>query len=156
MEKKGSDTKTPGALKGGVEGHVFDLANLPSVDAGTGYSTARGPVVEGETIQVGLISKPRGTGARLHKHPNEQWNYVLKGKLRVSIEGEEDQIAGPGTVVYLPANRVHSTVATTDEDVLFLAIKDMSHGIVGMAADGTMSGPHYEPGFSPEEAGSDR
>jgi hypothetical protein len=29
----------------------------------------------------------------------------------------------------------------------FLA--NMSHGIVGMAADGTMSGPHYEPGISP-------
>ena len=27
------------------------------------------------------------------------------------------------------------------------AIKDLSHGIIGMAVDGTMSGPHYEPGF---------
>jgi quercetin dioxygenase-like cupin family protein len=142
-------TKTPGAVKAGVEGHLFELTKMAGIEAGTGYSTAHGPVVEGDRIQVGLIFKPRGTGARLHSHPNEQWNYVLSGKMKVRMEGEEDRIAGPGTVVYLPANKVHATIATTDGDLVFLAIKDMSHGIVGMAADGTMSGPHYEPGISP-------
>ncbi len=70
--------------------------------------------------------------------------------MRVRMEGEDDRIAGPGTVVYLPANKVHATIATADGDLVFLAIKDMSHGIVGMAADSTMSGPHYETGFSPD------
>ena len=40
-------------------------------------------------------------------------------------------------------------VATEEEDVIFLALKDLSHSIIGMAVDGTMSGPHYEPGFKP-------
>lgn len=142
-------TKTPGAVKAGVEGYLFELTKMAGIEAGTGYSTAHGPVVEGDRIQVGLIFKPRGTGARLHSHPNEQWNYVVSGKMRVRMEGEDDRVAGPGTVVYLPANKVHATIATTDGDLVFLAIKDMSHGIVGMAADGTMSGPHYEPGISP-------
>ena len=149
MQDKGA-TKTPGAIKaGGVGGHLFELTKMAGIEAGTGYSTAHGPVVEGDRIQVGLIFKPRGTGARLHSHPNEQWNYVVSGKMRVRMEGEEDRIAEPGTVVYLPANKIHATIATTDGDLVFLAIKDMSHGIVGMAADGTMSGPHYEPGISP-------
>jgi quercetin dioxygenase-like cupin family protein len=143
-------TKTPGAVKAGVGGYLFELTKMAGIEAGTGYSTAHGPVVEGERIQVGLIVKPRGTGARLHSHPNEQWNYVVSGKMKVRMEGEEDRVAGPGTVVYLPANKVHATIATAD-DLVFLAIKDMSHGIVGMAADGTMSGPHYEPGFTPEK-----
>jgi hypothetical protein len=26
----------------------------------------------------------------------------------------------------------------------------MSHGIIGKAADGTMAGPHYDPGFEPK------
>jgi quercetin dioxygenase-like cupin family protein len=144
-------TKTPGAVKAGVGGYLFELTKMAGIEAGTGYSTAHGPVVEGERIQVGLIVKPRGTGARLHSHPNEQWNYVVSGKMKVRMEGEEDRVAGPGTVVYLPANKVHATIATADDDLVFLAIKDMSHGIVGMAADGTMSGPHYEPGFTPEK-----
>jgi hypothetical protein len=27
----------------------------------------------------------------------------------------------------------------------------MSHGIIGMAADGTMQGGHYDAGYRPEE-----
>ncbi|MFD2031898.1 cupin domain-containing protein [Ancylobacter dichloromethanicus] len=78
----------------------FQLAELAGLDAGTGYSTAFGPVVEGERMQIGLMNKARGTGARPHSHPNEQWNYVIKGKLRVYIEGQEERIVGPGTLLY--------------------------------------------------------
>jgi quercetin dioxygenase-like cupin family protein len=96
------------------------------------------------------MHKPRGTGARPHSHPNEQWNYIVKGKLRVSIEGEPDRVCGPGTLLYFPANKVHNTVALPEEDVVFFVVKDLSHGIKGIPADGKMSGAHYEPGFAPK------
>jgi len=143
-------TKNAGAVKAGNGAFLFALADMNKIDAGTGYSTAHGPVIEGDRIQVGLMLKPRGTGARPHKHPNEQWNYVLQGKLRVNIEGEEAKIVGPGTLIYFPANKVHSTVALPESDVMFLASKDLSHGIIGMAGDGTMAGPHYDPGYEPD------
>jgi quercetin dioxygenase-like cupin family protein len=140
-------TKTPGAVKGGEGGqYCFKLTEMKHIPAGTGYSTAEGPVVEGERIQCGLISKKRGTGARPHFHPNEQWNYVVKGTLRVKIGDQPEQLCGPGTLIYIPANIVHATIATQDEDVVFFAVKDMSHGIIGMSADGTI-GAHYDPGF---------
>jgi len=41
--------------------------------------------------------------------------------------------APAGTLVYIPANAPHTLVATQDEDVIFLAIKELSHGIIGMA-----------------------
>ena len=72
-------TKTRGAVKGGNGRYVFELAKLAGIEAGTGYSTATGPVVEGE--------------------------------------------------------RIHYTIATPDEDVVFFAVKDMSHGIIGIAVD---------------------
>jgi len=31
------------------------------------------------------------------------------------------------------------------------AVKDMTHGIIGKAADGTMAGGHYDPGYAPEK-----
>jgi quercetin dioxygenase-like cupin family protein len=68
----------------------------------------------------------------------------------VRIEGEAERIAGPGTLVYFPPDVVHSTVALPEEDVVFFVVKDLTHGIAGRAADGTMSGPHYEPGFQAE------
>jgi quercetin dioxygenase-like cupin family protein len=144
-------TKNEGATKAGDAGFIFDLANLAGIDTGPGYATTHGPVVEGDRMQIGLMHKPRGTGARPHSHPNEQWNYVVKGKLRVTIDGQPDQIVGPGTLLYFPANKVHATVALPEEDVIFLVAKDMSHGIVGNPADGIRSGPHYDPGFEPKK-----
>ncbi len=149
-EKSDTATLNKGAIKGGVGGYMFKLDEMEKIDAGTGYSTAHGPVIEGDKIQVGLMLKPRGTGARPHKHPNEQWNYIVKGRVRVKIEGEDERVVGPGTLLFFPANKIHSTVALQDEDVYFLAIKDMSHGIIGLAADGTMAGPHYDEGFAPK------
>ena len=141
-------TKTEGATKAGAGKYHFDFARLEKVNAGTGYSTSHGGVVEGERMLVGLIDKPRGTGSRMHSHPNEQFNYVVKGTLKGSVNGVP-VLAPAGTLVYIPANAPHTLVATPEEDVIFLALKDLSHGIIGMAVDGKMSGPHYEPGFSP-------
>ena len=50
--------------------------------------------------------------------------------------------------MHVPADAPHQMIADPDdEDVIFLALKDLSHGIIGMAVDGKMSGPHFEKGF---------
>jgi quercetin dioxygenase-like cupin family protein len=144
------ETKTEGAIKAGDGSYTFDLAKIAAIDAGPGYSTAHGPVVEGERIQVGLIRMPRGTGARPHTHPNEQWMYVLQGTLDCEVSGVKQRV-GPGSLVYIPANAVHYAMATTEGDAVFLTAKDMSHGIVGMAVDTSISAPAYAPGFEPKK-----
>ena len=141
-------TKTVGAVKAGNGKYHFRMARLKKVPAGTGYSTSYGGVVEGARMLVGLINKPRGTGSRMHSHRNEQFNYVVKGTLKGSVNGKR-VVAPAGTLVYIPANAPHTLVATPEEDVVFLALTDLSQGIIGKAVDGTMSGPHYEPGFGP-------
>ncbi len=147
----GSGTKTEGAVKAGSGKYNFMIGELDQIEAGTGYSTSKGGVLEGERMQVGLIHKARGTGSRPHSHPNEQFNYVLQGTLKVEMDGQEF-LAPAGTGVYVPANMVHSMVSTPEEDVIFYVVKDLSHGIIGMAADGTMAGPHYDPGFEPDRS----
>jgi quercetin dioxygenase-like cupin family protein len=146
-EKATQKTRTEGAVKAGDGKYIFPLTQMEKIEAGVGYSTALGPVIEGERMQCGLISKKRGTGSRPHVHPNEQWNYIVKGTLRVKVGDGPEQLCGPGTLLYFPANIVHYTIATPDEDVVFFAVKDMTHGIIGKAADGTMAGGHYDPGF---------
>jgi hypothetical protein len=42
-----------------------------------------------------------------------------------------------------------------DDDVIFIAIKDLSQGIIGKAVDGTMTGPLYQKGFAPKGAARD-
>ena len=97
---------------------------------------------------VGYIQKPKGTGARMHTHPNEQFNFVLKGTLHGCVDGH-DFVAPQGTLIYIPADTPHTISATQEEDVIFLAIKDLSHGIIGTAVYGTMDGALYDPGFEP-------
>lgn len=147
-KKRSKRTKTAGAVKGGNGKFHFRLANLKKVPAGTGYSTSQGGVVEGERMLVGYIHKPRGTGSRMHTHRNEQFNYVVKGTLRGLVNGKR-VVAPAGTLIYIPANAPHTLVATPEDDVIFIAIKDLSQGIIGKAVDGTMSGPLYEKGFVP-------
>ena len=144
-----NNTKTKGATKAGSGKYCFPMKSLDVIPAGTGYSTSKGGVVEGERMLVGYIHKAKGTGSRPHSHPNEQFNYILQGTLEVEIDGQKFQ-AKAGSVVYVPANMEHSMVALPEEDVIFIAIKDLSHGIIGKATDGTMSGPRYMKGFEPK------
>ena len=148
-KKTTGKTKTAGAVRAGNGKYHFRMDKLKKVPAGTGYSTSHGGVVEGARILVGYIHKPRGTGSRMHSHNNEQLNYVLRGTLVGSVNGKK-VVAPAGTLIYIPAKAPHNLVASSkDKDVIFLAIKDLSQGIIGMAVDGTMTGPHYEKGFGP-------
>jgi quercetin dioxygenase-like cupin family protein len=119
------------------------------VPAGTGYSTSHGGVIEGERMLVGWIHKERGTGSRMHTHKNEQFNYVVRGTLVGSVNGRKVR-APAGNLIYIPANAPHTLVADPrDKDVIFIAIKDLSQGIIGRAVDGKMTGPLYRKGYGP-------
>jgi quercetin dioxygenase-like cupin family protein len=97
-------------------------------------------------VMVCLVTKPKGTGARMHTHANEQFNYIIKGHLKYSIASVEG-VAGPGELLFIPANAEHYTISTEEEDVVFYASKDTSFDISGEAVDGTRSGAYFSPGF---------
>src|SRR2546427_799343 len=139
----GGGASTPGPFFGGACGGV--------PGAGGGYSTAHGPVIEGERIQIGLMRVPRGTGGRPHSHPNEQWVYVVQGTLESEVDGVRSRVPS-GSLIYIPANVVHSALATPDADVVFLTAKDMSHGILRTPVDTSISAPLYAPGFAPKKS----
>src|SRR5262245_45749162 len=106
--------RTPGAKRAGAGEHVFDLANVNHIKGGPDYSSVEGGVVEGDRMIVAVMRMPAGTGAEPHSHPNEQWIYVLEGVFRAKIEGKEVE-AGPGSVVYIPANAIHSAKAASQD-----------------------------------------
>src|SRR5688572_22738982 len=144
--------------------YVYDFATLDRVPEGptsaqvaarrvlsgptlaTGKSSTIGAVLTGSTIILTLGTQARGSGAKPHTHPNEQFNYVLEGTMVNDIEGEL-VFARPGTLLHTPTSAVHTGLACPDEDLLFLAIKDTRHGIVGPPVDGQYTGPNYLPGF---------
>ena len=112
----------------------------------TGKSSTIGAVLTGGRIILTLGTQTRGSGAKPHTHPNEQFNYIVQGTMMNEIEGEL-VFAGPGTMLHTPTGAVHTGLACPDEDLIFLAIKDTRHGIVGPPVDGQYTGPNYLPGF---------
>ena len=108
------------------------------------YSSAFGSVIEGKRMQVAIVHKDKGTGSRLHAHPNEQFNYVLQGRFKVKVEDEE-KVMGPGELVHIPADAPHYMVAVSDGGGDYYVVKDTSWGIAGAAVDGKKTGAHYDP-----------
>jgi quercetin dioxygenase-like cupin family protein len=133
MSSQPATARTPGATRAGPGEHVFDLAKVNSIMGGPDYSTAKGGCVEGDRMIVGLMRMPAGTGADPHSHPNEQWIYILEGTFRMTI-GDKKVEARPGSVIYIPANVIHSAQVTPDADVVFFTCKDASHGLQGFRA----------------------
>ena len=133
MSQAPAAARTPGATRAGPGEYLFDLAKVKHILGGPDYSTANGACVEGDRMIVGLMRMPAGTGAEPHSHPNEQWIYILEGTFEANIGGQA-VTAQAGSVLYIPANLVHSGVATPDADVVFFTVKDTSHGLHGVKA----------------------
>jgi len=133
MPQETLTARTPGAKRAGNGEYLFDLGSINHIQGGPEYSTANGACVEGDRMIVGLMRMPAGTGAEPHSHPNEQWIYILEGTFRAKI-GDRELVAKPGSVVYVPANVVHSGKAAADADVVFFTCKDASHGLYGVKA----------------------
>ena len=144
--------------------HVYDFATLDRIPESptslgvttrkllsgltlqTGKSSTVGAVLSGARIICTLGTQAAGTGAKAHTHPNEQFNYILQGTMMSDIEGDR-VFASKGTILHTPGGVVHTGLACPDEDLVFLAIKDTRHGIVGPPVDGKYDGPNCFPGF---------
>lgn len=90
------------------------------------YSTAFGPNLCVETMEVGLFTYPPNTEAKPHAHPNEQIMVVLKGR-GVWTVGDEEKILGPGELVYNPPNVPHG-LKVLDEELQLLNCKSVVPG----------------------------
>ena len=144
--------------------YVYDFSRLDAVPEGptsarvaakrllsgptlaTGKSSTVGAVLTGTHLIVTLGRQARGSGAKAHTHPNEQINYIVQGVMTGEIEGE--QVFAPvDTLLHTPSQAVHTGMACPDEDLVFFAMKDTRHGIVGPPVDGKYNGPNFLPGF---------
>ena len=149
--------------------HVYDFSALDELPRGDtslqvtakrllsgpsmqmGKSSTIGAVLTGRSIVCTLGRQAAGTGAKAHTHPNEQFNYILQGTMMSDIEGDR-VFARPGCILHTPGSVAHTGLACPDEDLVFLAVKDTRHGIVGPPVDGKYDGPNCFPGFASRSA----
>jgi len=131
--------------------YCYRLEELEARPLQPAVSTSIGAVVKGEHMFVGLVKKARGSGSQPHRHPFEQFNYVLKGTLKATIAGKEELVHAGG-LIHIPKDTVHSIVTTANEDAEYLMIKNVTpFGMAGIAEDETVKGPIYLAGYEPKE-----
>jgi quercetin dioxygenase-like cupin family protein len=95
------------------------------------YSQARGPVLRSERIELTKVFFARGEGAKPHRHPEEQVMLVLKGRLRVTLDGETYEV-GPGQATFNPSNAEHAVEALDDvEGISFKNLVDPNYDKTG-------------------------
>lgn len=80
-------------------------------------SRASGPLVTGAHIEGGRLRFHATEGAVPHAHPQEQIMVVLRGRLRVTLDGVTREL-GPGEGFLTPPNVPHQVTALEDTEVL--------------------------------------
>lgn len=91
------------------------------------YSAGRGPVLRSEHCELVKARFAAGSGAELHRHPEEQIVYCLEGRLEAVIgEGEDAErfLIGPGEASFNPSNVPHGVMALVDSVVLSFKIRE--------------------------------
>jgi quercetin dioxygenase-like cupin family protein len=104
--------------------YVYDFTTMKKEALLGKTSTSEGSSFTGERIYCGLVTKKKGTGSKPHYHPDETFNYVLNGALKVNMDGQEF-VVPTGCLLHIPPNVVHTAVATDDGDVTYLVWRDI-------------------------------
>jgi len=80
------------------------------------------PLVTGsKTLGMSVSYLSPGEEFKEHRHHWEEAFYVVQGKAYVTIEGcDEEIIAEPGMIVYIPGNAMHFTKNIGDEPVILV------------------------------------
>jgi len=123
--------RTPGAKRAAPGEHVFNMNSVNQIMGGPAYSPVFGGCVEGDRMIVALMRYPAGKPSDRHSHPNEQWIFILEGTLDMEFDGKWHK-AGPGDVVYVPADMPHLAANNGTQDVVFFTCKDAVHGLHGV------------------------
>lgn len=110
--------------------YVYDFHNMSKQSLLGTTSTSEGSSLTGERMYCALVTKKRGTGSRPHYHPDETFNYVLQGALKVAMDGQEFVVPA-GCLLHIPPNMVHTAVATDEGDAVYLVWRDMASEKLG-------------------------
>jgi unsaturated pyranuronate lyase len=72
----------------------------------------RRTLVEGASMMVVEFTFDANTQVPNHTHPHEQVGYVVSGRARMTIDGQDFDI-GPGDSYHIPSNVPHSALTLT-------------------------------------------
>ncbi len=114
-----TDVKDLFRTPGDVDGYGFDWGHT---------SVVLGPKVNGaQKFSAAVVTVPPGQGHTRHSHPGaEEIIYILEGTGEQMVEDEAGQPhteqVHPGTCVFIPESRFHSTLNTGTVDMKIFVV----------------------------------
>ncbi len=88
-------------------------------EGGISYTAASASWQHGQNLSIGLLRMEAGTYSTPHYHNDEQFVFVLKGRIRIAAEGEIGE-ASAGDLVHFPPGAVHEIATPESEAAEFL------------------------------------
>ena len=88
-------------------------------EGGISYTTASAEWRHGQNMSIGYLKMEPGTSSTPHSHADEQFIYILKGTVRLAIDGGIHD-ASAGDLVHFPPGAVHEIEVAGGETAEFL------------------------------------
>ena len=85
-------------------------------------TAAKADLFRGDRLFVGLNCFEPGQSQRVHAHTGaDKFYLIVSGRARLTV-GDESREAGPGTVVWAPADVPHGVAEALERTVMLVAI----------------------------------
>jgi len=99
----------------------FDLSKAKKTNSGYQYWFADKKNTEENTLKMSIVEPGKSTHAP-HRHPEEEFFYILEGKASFYLDGKTVEV-GPNTSLYCPPNSEHGISNAGDKELKYLVIK---------------------------------
>ncbi|MCI3938956.1 cupin domain-containing protein [Chryseobacterium aahli] len=99
----------------------FDSSKAKKTNSGYQYWFADKKFTEENTLKMSIVEPGKSTHAP-HRHPEEEFFYILEGKASFYLNGKTVEV-GPNTSLYCPPNSEHGISNAGDKDLKYLVIK---------------------------------
>ena len=99
----------------------FDLSKAKKTNSGYQYWFADKKFTEENTLKMSIVEPGKSTHAP-HRHPEEEFFYILEGKASFYLDGKTVEV-GPNTSLYCPPNSEHGISNAGDKELKYLVIK---------------------------------
>lgn len=99
----------------------FDINKAKETKSGYQYWFADKNFTQENTLKMSIVAPGKSTHAP-HRHPEEEFFYILEGKASFYLEGKTVE-AGPNTSLYCPPNAEHGISNAGLNDLKYLVIK---------------------------------
>ncbi len=90
----------------------MSFINYHTINKVTIFPGVQSAMEHSAQISYGCVTLEEGVTVPLHSHPQEQWTYIVEGRMEFTLNGET-QLLLPGMGAFIGSNVLHGAVAIT-------------------------------------------